>query len=95
MIKKNVFIFLVFACITTAANAQQIARDSLRVTINEIAEAQVKKLTHELTLTENQQKQVYSFLLKNTNPTTGIDDAFINELLRILTSQQEHVFFEL
>jgi len=95
MNKKYVIIFLTFLCVTAATNAQQIARDSLRVTIDEMIEAQVEKLTHELILTENQQKQVYSLLLKSINSKTGLDDAFSVKLFRILTSQQKNVYLKL
>ncbi len=95
MNKKYVFIFLILLCVTAATNAQQIARDSLRVTIDEMIEAQVEKLTHELILTENQQMQVYSLLLKSINSKNGLDDTFSVELLRILTSQQKNVYLKL
>lgn len=95
MKERIVFILIVFLCVKISINAQHIRADSLRVATYEIAKAQVAKLTHELTLTENQQKQVYTFLLKSINSKTGIDDAFSVELFRILTSRQKSVYLKL
>ena len=95
MIKKNIFLYLIFICVTTVVNAQYFTTDSLRVKKSEIVEAQIAKLTHELNLTENQQKQVYGLLLKRMNREISSDEAFKNELFRILTTKQKSVFLRL
>ncbi len=95
MKKSLILPLVVLFSMTFSLYGQFSSRDSLRVSTETHAQAQLLKLSRELNLTTQQQKAVYNFLLSQKTAGIKNEEAPQQELLELLTFQQKSLYLKL
>ncbi len=95
MKKSLILPLVVLFSMTFSLNGQISTPDSLRVSPETNAQAQLLKLSRELALTKQQQNDVYNLLLSQKSAGIRNEEAPQQELLELLTFQQKSLYLKL
>lgn len=93
--KKTLLIIFLLGFLASITEAQTMSADSLSVSKEEIANAQLKKLTRELNLTTEQQKEIMKLLQKKSEHKPEKTNQKDADLLQLLNFQQKETYLRL
>ncbi len=88
MKKSLILSLVVLFSMTFSLYGQFSSTDSLRVSQETITQAQLQKLTRELSLTKQQQEEIYNLLSVSNMVNIENEEAQQQKLLEFLTSEQ-------